>query len=197
MNKRDYKKFDILDLYRSPKTVFTTKGIALIWKETDLDTIKARINYYVKKGKLYSLRRGIYTKDKNYNKFELATRVYTPSYVSLETILQKEGIIFQYYDSIFVISYLSREIVCDNQKYVFKKIKDRALTNALGIEKKENYSVATKERAFLDALYLYKNYHFDNLKSLDWDFCFQIAPIYENKKLIKRLKSYYKEYVGH
>lgn len=185
------KKFDILDIYRSKNTVFTTKDISLIWKETDLDTIKARINYYVKKGKLYQIRRGIYAKDENYNKFELATKIYTPSYISLETVLQKEGIIFQYYKSIYVISYLSREITCDGQKYVFKKIKDEVLTNDLGIEQKENYSIATKERAFLDALYLYKDYHFDNLEPLDWDSCFEIAKIYGQKKLLKLVKSYY------
>jgi len=184
------KKFNILDIYRSKNTVLSTKDISLIWKETDLDTIKAGINYYVKTGKLYSIRRGIYVKDKNYDKFELATKIYTPSYVSLETVLQKEGIVFQYYKSIFVVSYLSREIICDSQKYIFRKIKDEVLVNNLGIERKENYFIATKERAFLDALYLYKNYHFDNLKSLDWSLCFEIAPIYKSKKLIKLLKSY-------
>src|SRR4030042_3198875 len=103
-------KFDILDIYRSQNTVFTTKDISLIWGETDLNTIKARINYYVKKGKLYALRRGIYARDKNYNKFELATKIYTPSYISLETVFQKEGIVFQYYEAIYIVSYLSRGI---------------------------------------------------------------------------------------
>jgi len=184
------KKFDILVIYRLKNTVFTTKDIALIWRETNLDTIKARINYYVKKGKLYAIRRGIYAKDKNYNKLELATKIYTPSYISLETVLQKEGVIFQYYKAIHVISYLSREIICDNQKYIFRKIQNEVLINNLGIKREENYFMATKERAFLDALYLYKNYHFDNLKSLNWGLCFEIAPIYKSKKLIKLLKSY-------
>lgn len=184
------KKFDILEIYRASNTIFTTKNISLIWKETDLNTIKARINYYVKREKLYSIRRGIYAKDKSYDRIELATKIYTPSYVSLETVLQKEGIIFQYYNNIFAISYLSREIVCDNQKYVFRKIKNEVLVNSLGVKRKENYFIATKERAFLDALYLYKDYHFDNLDPLNWDFCFEIASIYKSKKLIQLLKSY-------
>jgi hypothetical protein len=120
----------------------------------------------------------------------LATKIYTPSYISLETVLQKEGIVFQYYKAIFVVSYLSREILCDNQKYIFKKIKDEVLVNNLGIERKENYFIAAKERAFLDALYLYKNYHFDNLKPLNWNLCFEIALIYKSRELIKLLKSY-------
>lgn len=184
------KKFGILDIYRSQNTVFTAKDIALIWRKTDLDTIKARINYYVKKGKLYAIRRGIYAKDENYNKFELATRIYTPSYISLETVLQNEGVIFQHYESIFAVSYLFREIICDEQKYIFRKIKNEVLINNLGVEKKENYFIATKERALLDALYLYGNYYFDNLRSINWKFCFEIAPIYKSKKIIKLLKSY-------
>lgn len=189
-HKQGERRCSILDIYRSQNTVFTTKDISLIWQETDLNTIKARINYYVKKGKLYAIRRGIYARDRNYNKFELATKIYTPSYISLETVLQREGIIFQYYKAIYVISYLSREIFCDGQKYIFRKIKNEVLVNNLGIKRKENYFIALKERAFLDALYLYKDYHFDNLKPLNWDFCFEIAPIYKNKKLIKALKSY-------
>ena len=186
------KKFNILDIYRSSNTVFTAKDIALIWKETNLNTLKARINYYVKRGKLYSLRRGIYVKDKNYNKFELATKIYTPSYISLETVLQREGVIFQYYNSVFTISYLSREISCDNQKYTYRKIKNEALTDSLGIKKENNYFIASKERAFLDTIYLYKDYHFDNLESIDWDICSKIVPIYGNKNMIKLLKSYTK-----
>lgn len=186
------KRFDISKVYHSKNTVFTTKDIALIWKETDLNTLKARVNYYVKTGRLYSLRRGIYAKDKNYNKFELATKIYTPSYISLETVLLKERVIFQHYKDIFVVSYLTREIVCDNERYVFKKIKNSVLTNSLGIKKKENYSIATKERAFMDTLYLYKDYHFDNLESMNWENCFQILPLYDNKTLAKRLNSYYK-----
>lgn len=184
------KKSNILSIYSSKNTVFTFKDIALIWEETDANLVKRRIYRYVKSGKLYPIRRGIYAKDKNYNKLELATKIYTPSYVSLETVLQKEGIVFQYYEAIFIVSYLSREIFCDNQKYIFRKIKNDVLVNNLGIEIKENYFMATKERAFLDALYLYKDYHFDNLKPLNWDLCFEIAPIYKNKKLIQLVKSY-------
>lgn len=148
----------ILQIYKSSLTVFTAKDIAFLLKETKLNTIKAKINYYVKTKKLIPLRKGIYVKDKSYNKLELATKIYTPSYISLETVLYKEGVIFQHYDSIFVVSYLSREITCDNQKYIYKKIKNEILLNPKGIRKEKNYFIATKERALLDALYLYKNY---------------------------------------
>ncbi len=181
----------ILELYRSSQTVFTARDIALIWRETNRDNLKSRINYYVNTNKLLSLRRGIYAKDEDYNKYELATKIYTPSYVSLETKLVEAGINFQYYQSIFVVSYLTREIVIAGQRYIFKKIKDEALGSMVGIDRRENYSVATNERAFLDTLYLYKSYHFDNLKILSWDLVYEILPIYGNKRLTSKVDSLY------
>ncbi|RFT15860.1 MAG: hypothetical protein OP8BY_2258 [Candidatus Saccharicenans subterraneus] len=37
-----------------------------------------------------------------------------------------------------------------------------------------------------------KNYHFDNLSSIDWEKCFEIISIYDNRTMEQRLKSYYR-----
>jgi len=58
----------------------------------------------------------------------------------------------------------------------------------MGIAQKENYFIATRERAFLDALYLYKNYYFDNLDVLDEKKVFEILKIYQNKTLEQRAR---------
>lgn len=179
-------------ILRSKNTVFTFKDIVLLWRENDPKLAKRRVNYYVKTGKLYSIRRGIYAKDKNYNRLESATKIYTPSYVSLETVLRKEGVIFQYYETIFIASCVSREIMADGQVYSYKKIKDTALTNSAGLVRKPGYMEASKERAFMDILYLYKDYHFDNLYSIDWNKCFELLPVYNSNALEKRLTMYYK-----
>jgi len=186
------KKTLILDIYNSKNSVFSIKDIALLWGESDAGLVKTRIYRYVKAGKLYSIRKGIYAKDKNYNKSELAIKIYTPSYISFETILGKAGVIFQYYSQIFVASYLTREITVDKQIYTYRKIKDSVLTNNAGIERKDNYSIATPERAFLDIVYLSKDYYFDNLSGLDWDKVFEILPIYSNKRMEKAVKNYQK-----
>jgi predicted transcriptional regulator of viral defense system len=185
------KETGLSKILRSKNTVFTFKDISLIWAETDRNLIKRRINYYVKTGKLYSIRKGLYAKDRNYNKFELATKIYIPSYISFETVLAQAGVIFQFYPQIFVASYLTREIEVDGQKYSFRKIKDIILTNHRGLEFKENYWVASPERAFLDLLYLNNNYHFDNLDPLNKEKIFEILPIYKNKALEKRVKEIY------
>ena len=134
----------------------------------------------------------MYAKSRNYNKLELATRIFTPSYVSFETVLAKEGLIFQYYDKIFVASYLTREITVDQQTFTYRKIKDVLLTNAIGVEHVSETSIATKERAFLDTLYVNADYQFDNVRSLIWEKVFEILPIYNNQRMTKKVNSLHK-----
>lgn len=184
MNKGNY----LAAILKTDKTVFTFKDIALLWQEPVSQATKVRINYYVKKGELIKLRRGIYAKTRNYSKLELATRVFTPSYVSFESVLAREGLIFQIYEKIFVASYVSREITIDKQVYAFRRIKFAVLTNSLGVLHGGGTSIAGKERAFLDTMYANADYHFDNLQSLDWEKIFEMLPIYSNMRMEKRVK---------
>lgn len=177
---------------RSPKTIFSSKDVSLLWGEESDEVIKKRLNKYVTAGKLIRVRRGLYAKDKDYNRFELATRINTPSYISFETVLTREGVNFQYYGNIFVASYINREITVGDQKITFVRMKDYVLTNTIGIEHKDGIATATKERAFLDRVYVTKDYHFDNLRSLDWNKVMEILPIYNNKRLEKKIKEYQK-----
>ncbi len=188
------EKADIINILKLNKTVFSFKDILLASGETNAALLRRRIAHYVKTGELYAIRRGFYAKDKNYDRFELATKILTPSYISFETVLAKAGIIFQFYSQIFVASYLTREITADNQNYSYKKIKDTLLINNAGIENKGNYFAATPERAFLDVVYLYKNYYFDNLRSIDWKKVFEILPIYANKQMSQRINKYFKNF---
>ncbi len=82
----------------------------------------------------------------------------------------------------------------DKHAFTFRKLKDAVLYNPAGIVSKDNYSAATPERAFLDMIYLFPNYYFDNLKAIDWAKCGELVKIYNNKQLIKRLAKYKKNY---
>lgn len=181
-------------LYKSSKTVLTTRDLALIWQETNQNNLKAKIAYYVKQSVLIRLSRGIFVKDKNYNPKELATSIYTPSYISFETVLREAGIIFQHYDTLFIAGSWSKTVTVDKHTFTFRKIKESVLYNPLGVEQRHHYSTAVPERAFLDMLYLFPRYYFDNLKKIDWQKCFQLVKIYNNNQLVKRLNSYYKKY---
>lgn len=192
MDKKPIKGEYLEVILRSSQTVFSTKDVALMWSENKAKTVTSRLNKYVQAGKLISVRRGFYVKDKKYNRFELATRIYTPSYISFETVLTHEGINFQYYGNIFVASYVNREITVDDQNITYVHMKDYVLSNTQGIEHKAGIATATKERAFLDRIYITTEYHFDNLHSLHWDKVFEILPIYHNKRLAKTVHDYYK-----
>ena len=165
--------------------------IGLLLGETNRDRLKARVNYYFKQDVIRRVRRNFYVKPE-YSIFELATKIYTPSYISLETVLAKEGVTFQYYETIFVISYLTRTLKIDNHQIQLRKIKNGVLANTKGLIRKDNYFIATKERAFLDALYLYKKYYFDNLDVLNKNKVLDLVEIYKNKALTKQVKKLFK-----
>lgn len=182
----------VAKLYQTQKTVLTNKGLALLWTETNPDNLKAKIAYYVKQGVLTRLARGIFAKDKNYNLKELANSIYAPSYISFETALREAGIIFQHYDTIFLAGQwpLTRKI--DGHTFVFRKLKGSVLFDTMGVKNEGHYSIATPERAFLDTIYLFPKYYFDNLSSIDWAQCEELVKIYDNQQLIKRLHKYQK-----
>lgn len=189
-----YDKKPISSLLRLTQTIFSFNEISMVWGDTNQNTTISAVNYYVKTGQLFRIRKGFYAKDNTYDPLELATKIYTPSYISLQTVFRREGMIFQHYESIFVISYLTRTIKCDGKTIEIKKIKNEALTSTDGLINMGNYFIATKERAFLDMLYLFPRYGFDNLRSVDWDKCFELVKIYNKKTLVKTLKKYYKLY---
>lgn len=177
----------VLAVYQDIRTVFRLNDIAQLVGETNFQSLNKRLNYYVRTGKLQNPRKGIYTKP-NYNPEELACTIYTPSYISLEYVLQRAGIVFQYDTRISTVSYLSRSIEVTGQTYLFRKIKGEILVNTMGILRQDNQiNIASAERAFLDLLYLNKNYYFDNLNPLSKQLIFRLLPIYQSKALTLRV----------
>ena len=157
----------LLDLYKDKASVFTMQGIAMAYGQgLERNTIKNRMISYVKKGEIINPRKGIYAKP-GYDEKELACLLYTPSYISLEYVLQRAGIIFQYSDEITSVGNLSRSVEIDGKVYRYRKIKGEILIDTAGVIREGNVNIATQERAFLDTLYLNSNYYFDNPVSLD------------------------------
>ncbi len=177
----------VFSLYNDVRTVFRLNDIALLVSETDFQSLNKKLNYYVRTGKLQNPRKGIYAKP-DFSKEELACSVYTPSYISLEYVLQKAGVIFQYDSRITAVSYLSRTIEVSASEYIFRKIKVEILSNPTGIEVQENHvNMATPERAFLDLVYLNKDSYFDNLNPLNKRLIFKLLQIYQSKTLAVRV----------
>jgi predicted transcriptional regulator of viral defense system len=183
----------ILSLYKRPQTVFTLQEIALLFPEISYVNLKKRMSYFSKSGAIKKLSRGVYAKDK-FDVLELTNKLYIPSYISLETVLQKAGVTFQYYESIFAVSYISRTVEAGGHTLVYRRMKKDILLNKQGIEEQGSVTIASPERAFLDAVYLYKNYHFDNLGQLNWGKIMELKNLCQSRAFNKRIEEYYQIY---
>jgi len=177
----------LLTLYRDSRTVYRLKDIALLTGSTNFESLNNKLNYYVRKRKILNPRRGIYAKP-GYDPEELACRIYSPSYISLEYVLQKTGVIFQYDPGITLVSYLSRSIFVDDLSLRFRKIKGEILVNPAGMIQQENHvCIASAERAFLDLMYLDPGYYIDNPDALNKKAIKRLLAIYDNISLTLRI----------
>ena len=187
------QKTDVLfTIYNNKRTVYTFSNIALLTGESNAAKLSNKLNYYVHSGKLLNPRKGIYAKN-NYNPEELACLLYTPSYISLEYVLQKAGVIFQYDEKITAVSYLSRTVEIDKNVYQYRKIKNEILIDMSGIIRSNNLNIATPERAFLDVMYLNASYYFDNINSLNKNVIYELLPVYNSKILTERINNIFKK----
>ena len=92
----------IFRIYDDSRTVFRLHDIALLLGDLNISLLSQRLNYYVRTGRLLNPRKGFYAK-RGYNPEEFSNLLYTPSYISLEYVLQKAGVVFQYDDRISAI----------------------------------------------------------------------------------------------
>ncbi|MCK5068077.1 MAG: hypothetical protein KAR16_11580, partial [Bacteroidales bacterium] len=156
-------------------------------------SLNKKLNYYVRTGKLLNPRKGVYTKTE-YDPEELACNIFTPSYLSLEYVLQKSGIVFQYDSRLTLVSYLTRSIEIAGETLQFRKVKGEILVNSAGVNQLEGHiSMATPERALLDVIYLDRDYYFDNLHPINRKLIYKLLPVYQSKKLTERVKSLLKD----
>ena len=140
----------------SSRSVFNIQSLRMLMECENSQKLTQSLHYYIKEGKISNPRRGIYTKA-YYNEQEMACSLFRPVYISLEYVLQRAGVVFQYDDGME------------------------------GIEQHDNILIATPERAFLDMVYLSAgNCYFDNLHPLNKTKVKQLLPLYQSKVLTMR-----------
>lgn len=185
------KRIEIL--HKSGKNVFTLDDVAILWRVEDRRKLIESVKSYVRRKRIFSPHRGIYILDKAYNPFELAQKVISPSYISLYTALALHGVIFQHYSEIHCFAPYSKIIEIGGQKYVYHKMNLQILLNPEGIIQKNNYWIASPERAVCDSLYLNKSFAFDNILNLKVRKLVKISKIYRNQRLVRNIQSLIKE----
>ena len=116
-----------------------------------------------------------------------------PSYVSLQTVLFKEGLIFQDFSNVITsVSYNTRKISVDGRQYHYHRLKDELLTNPLGIVIDNGARVASLERAICDFFYLNGMINLNNKERIDKSKLFLVAQIYGNN-FLRKIKLYVRQ----
>ena len=174
-------KYDLL--IQTNKNIFNVDDLVAIWQSAKRRDALESIKGYIRRGKIFNPYKGIYSLSKDFNYFELAQKLFTPSYISYYSALALHGIIFQKYNDIHLCALASKVIEINERKIIYHKIRKSILYNQRGLSSEKNYLIASPERAVCDSLYLNKNITFDNSRNLKKEKMLSISKIYQNKRL--------------
>lgn len=124
----------------------------------------------VKKTVLIAVRKGLYSTLplEQVSDFQLgAALIHKFCYVSTETVLAEEGIVFQEIYPITYVSSVSEKIEENGKNYLYRQLNNKFLYSPYGVRMEDGVYIADKERAAADILYFNPKYYFDNEEGLD------------------------------
>lgn len=171
--------------------IFTPQDLSALFG-ANKRAVQGFLNYNLKKGVFVRLKRGLYALKRNFpSDFYLANRLYSPSYVSLDTALAYHRLIPEaVYAVTSITTKPTREFEVRGRLFDYRKIKKQAYTGYFPqkIEKEVVY-LASPEKAIADFLYfvfLGKRDFNERLKAkkINKKRLKQYLKLFENKKLI-------------
>jgi len=159
-------------LLKQDRKLFHTRDLELLWQISNKRTLYSALGRYVKKGVLIPIYRSFYSvvPINKLDPVELGTvALHHYSYLSCETILAKNGIIFQKIEPFTFCSAKNRRIKIGDYSYLSRQLADKYLFHKSGVVNTGRHLEATSDRAIADMLYFNPRYHFDNAQNIDWD----------------------------
>lgn len=191
---RRYNLAEIINLLREKQiALFSLDDFARLFDIKKKDTLYKKIARLEKKKIIKKLIKGKYLFLFNQpNDFLIANYLYQPSYISLESALSFYGLISGFpYQITSVTPKKTKKIIADKKEYVYGQISPLFFW---GWEKKDNFLIAQKEKAFLDYLYFYtkglRSFEKDefDLKEIDKKKLIKYAGKFGNQKLLSIVK---------
>jgi len=188
----------ILDKLKNVK-IFTTFDFQKIFN-IKYQTAKKALLRYTKAGILIRARKGIYFLSQDPpSEFEIANKLYQPSYISFESALSFYGIIPE---TIFEITSatpkITRNFVVNKLKFSYKKIKNNYFFGYRPEKiNKATVLIAEPEKSLLDFLYFVAlkkrsfSYERINLKKINRQKLIKYAKQFKNKKILELIKNLY------
>ena len=185
-----------LNIGMSKNTVFTINELSQLIPHSSDSSLRLKISNYAKNGYIEKVVKWIYAlPKKQINTFELANKIYSPSYISFFSALYQHGIIFQPTPWQVFLAYKKSDTKILKELSLeihLKNLKKDILFNTQWLIFKETYTIASPERAFLDTVYLDKDIYFDNIDALDVKKIKSLLTIYKrDKMMIERVKKYF------
>lgn len=186
-------------IYNSAIKLFTLNTLKDVLKIKKEATFFSILNRLIKAGILIKIEKNKYIlSDAQISDFCLANFLYQPSYISFESALSFYGIVSQFpYEIVSATSKKPTKKIFQNKFFNYIHIKKELFW---GYERRENFLIATKEKALLDQLYLYsKGLRSINLKEYDLErISTQRLKLYlkrypetkQFKKAVEKLKNY-------
>lgn len=170
------------------KTVFRPVDLRIIWQENELNA-KIYASRMVKKKLIIKLSKGYYALNENYNIYELANAIVSPSYVSFDSALFFHNVNFQLKTDIGSAATLNYEKKIGKYVYQYCSMKEELFYNLEGIIIRDNVSIASAERALLDSLYFGFLPNVDNEDKLNKDYLRKLSRFYP-KTVQKKIENF-------
>ena len=151
--------------------IFHAKDLANLWQIREPNTLYVTLGRYVKKGLIFRIHKGFYALKpvENLDSYQLGVKALSGyGYISAETVLANNGIIFQNQPAITLISSHSKKFSIGHHQYHSRKLADKFLYNGAGIVDQRGIKIATVERAAADILYFNSKAFFDAANLIDW-----------------------------
>lgn len=191
---------------------FETKELRLILGSDFTGTTLINLKNWMKKRHLTMLRRGLYVLTETKNKTDamtFATKIYSPSYISLETALSFYGIIPEaVFSMTSVTTRKTKKFQTPAGNFSYQKIKTAAFG---GFETKMqdgiSFNLALPEKALVDFLYLNRNilngdyeqfssYRFNEDFKFNAKKLLRFAEAFQNKKVLFLTQNFIKQYAA-
>lgn len=151
---QSYSTIDILlNLKQKGISLFTITDFSRIFSITNKNSLSKKIQSLEQKKIIRRLINGKYTLTISHvSDFKIAQFIILPSYVSLESALSFYGIMTGFsYTITSITTRITKTYIINEKEFTYSHI---APAQFWGYEKREDFLIATKEKAFLDYCYL-------------------------------------------
>ncbi|MBU0649789.1 hypothetical protein KKG63_01140 [Patescibacteria group bacterium] len=139
--------------------IFSRNDVIKLFPDEPENQINTQLHRIAARGGLIGLKRGVYLfSDTKIDEFVIANRLYTPSYVSLESVLNTSGIIPDITATVTSVTPItSKKFNTPVGNFTYSKIARNLFFGYQSIIDQQSglyYEIASPEKAFLDFIYI-------------------------------------------